>query len=117
MQCKGRPQQGDQEARAKPLNRYDGLVFSTCARILCCHSEAEDFVVDAYDPDANGKTEKAVGRVFYTQGKSLVFYTYDLSASRSDTGRPQDSNASAPTLKFDLRPSEPRGLCRASGAR
>jgi len=36
-------------------------------------------IVDVYDTDANGKTKKAVGRVFYTQGQSLVFYAYDLS--------------------------------------
>jgi hypothetical protein len=44
-------------------------------------------IVDVYDTDANGKTKRAVGRVFYTQGQSLVFYAYDLSASGSDTGK------------------------------
>jgi len=44
-------------------------------------------IVDVYDTDANGKTKKAVGRVFYTQGQSLVFYAYDLSTNRSDTGK------------------------------
>jgi len=44
-------------------------------------------IVDVYDTDANGKTKKAVGRVFYTQGQSLVFYAYDLSTNRSGTGK------------------------------
>jgi len=44
-------------------------------------------IVDVYDTDANGKTKRAVGRVFYTQGQSLVFYAYDLSTNRSDTGK------------------------------
>jgi len=44
-------------------------------------------IVDVYDTDANGKTKKGVGRVFYTQGQSLVFYAYDLSANRPDTGK------------------------------
>lgn len=44
-------------------------------------------IVDAYDTDSNGKTSKAVGRVFYTQGQSLVFYAYDLSTGRSETGK------------------------------
>jgi hypothetical protein len=44
-------------------------------------------IVDVYDTDANGKTKKAVGRVFYTHGQSLVFYAYDLSTNRSDTGK------------------------------
>ena len=42
-------------------------------------------IVDVYDTDSNGKTKKAVGRVFYTQGQSLVFYAYDLSTNRFDT--------------------------------
>lgn len=44
-------------------------------------------IVDVYDTDSNGKTKKAVGRVFYTQGQSLVFYAYDLSTNRPDTGK------------------------------
>ena len=44
-------------------------------------------IVDVYDTDPNGKTKKAVGRVFYTQGQSLVFYAYDLSTNRSETGK------------------------------
>jgi len=44
-------------------------------------------IVDVYDTDANGTTKKAVGRVFYTQGQSLVFYAYDLSTNRSETGK------------------------------
>jgi hypothetical protein len=44
-------------------------------------------IVDVYDTDANGKTKKAVGRVFYTQGRSLIFYAYDLSADRSEAGK------------------------------
>jgi len=44
-------------------------------------------IVDVYDTDANGKTRKAVGRVFYTRGQSLVFYAYDLSTNKSETGK------------------------------
>jgi len=44
-------------------------------------------IVDVYDTDSSGKTKKAVGRVFYTQGQSLVFYAYDLSTNRPDTGK------------------------------
>ena len=35
-------------------------------------------IVDVYDADPNGKRQRAFGRVFYTEGKSLVFYAYDL---------------------------------------
>jgi hypothetical protein len=41
-------------------------------------------IEDVYDTDSRGKTKKAVGRVFYTEGKSLVFYAYDLSNGNSD---------------------------------
>ena len=44
-------------------------------------------IVDVYDSDANGKTRKAVGRVFFTEGNSLMFYAYDLSTSRSESGK------------------------------
>lgn len=35
-------------------------------------------IVDVYDTDETGRTRKSFGRVFYTEGKSLVFYAYDL---------------------------------------
>jgi len=35
-------------------------------------------IVDVYDADANGKRQRSFGRVFYIEGKSLVFYAYDL---------------------------------------
>jgi len=44
-------------------------------------------IVDVYDTDSQGKTKKAVGRVFYTEGKSLVFYAYDLSTGHSESGK------------------------------
>jgi hypothetical protein len=44
-------------------------------------------IVDVYDTDSKGKTKKAVGRVFYTEGKSLVFYAYDLSDGRSSAAK------------------------------
>jgi Putative zinc-finger len=40
-------------------------------------------IVDVYDTDATGRTKKAFARAFYTEGKSLVFYAYDLP-HRSD---------------------------------
>jgi predicted nucleic acid-binding Zn-ribbon protein len=35
-------------------------------------------IVDVYDADSNGKRQRSFGRVFYVEGKSLVFYAYDL---------------------------------------
>ena len=37
-------------------------------------------IVDVYDSDSNGKRQRSFGRVFYVEGKSLVFYAYDLDA-------------------------------------
>ena len=39
-------------------------------------------VVDVRDTDASGKAGKAFGRVFLTEGKSLIFYAFDLSDAR-----------------------------------
>jgi hypothetical protein len=37
------------------------------------------YITEIYDVVHNGDTRKAAGRVFYTKGKSLIFYAYDLN--------------------------------------
>jgi hypothetical protein len=37
------------------------------------------YIADVTDVDATGKTRKPFGRVFYTKGKSLIFYAFDLN--------------------------------------
>jgi len=44
-------------------------------------------IVDVYDTDSHGKTSPAFGRVFYTEGKSLVFYAYDLSTQHPESNK------------------------------
>jgi hypothetical protein len=44
-------------------------------------------IIDVYDTNADGKTSKAFGRVFYTEGKSLVFYAYDLTAHHANNAK------------------------------
>jgi hypothetical protein len=39
-------------------------------------------VVDVRDTDPSGKAGKAFGRVFLTEGKSLIFYAFDLNDSK-----------------------------------
>ena len=39
-------------------------------------------IIDVHDRDGDGKTQRAFGRIFYTEGKSLIFYAYDLADSR-----------------------------------
>ena len=36
-------------------------------------------IIDVHDRDGNGKSQRTFGRIFYTEGKSLIFYAYDLS--------------------------------------
>jgi hypothetical protein len=36
------------------------------------------YIAEVYDVAKTGETNKPYGRVFYTRGKSLVFYAYDL---------------------------------------
>jgi hypothetical protein len=36
------------------------------------------YIADVFDVDSNSRTRKPFGRVFYTQGKSLIFYAFDL---------------------------------------
>ena len=43
-------------------------------------------IVDVLDVDSKGKDRRAFGRVFYTEGKSLIFYAFDL-ADRSAAKR------------------------------
>ena len=39
-------------------------------------------IVDVVDTDPRGKTRPAFGRIFFTEGKSLVFYAYDLNGAK-----------------------------------
>jgi myosin heavy subunit len=39
-------------------------------------------IVDVVDTDSRGKTQRAFGRVFFTEGKSLIFYAYDLNEQK-----------------------------------
>jgi flagellar hook-basal body complex protein FliE len=43
-------------------------------------------IVDVFDIDGKGRTKKAFGRAFYTQGKSLIFYAFDLPIPKNDKG-------------------------------
>src|SRR5262249_46027362 len=39
-------------------------------------------IVDVVDTDPRGKTQPAFGRVFFTEGKSLIFYAFDLNEAK-----------------------------------
>ncbi len=40
------------------------------------------YIADVFDVDPEGRTQKPFGRVFYTRGKSLIFYAFDLDKQR-----------------------------------
>src|SRR6266851_4475563 len=40
-------------------------------------------IIDVADLDGQGKSKKSFGRVFYIEGKSLIFYAFDLSQKGS----------------------------------
>jgi hypothetical protein len=44
-------------------------------------------IIDVYDTNSEGKTSRAFGRVFYTEGKSLVFYAYDLHTHSANAAK------------------------------
>jgi hypothetical protein len=39
-------------------------------------------IIDVHDRGGDGKSQRAFGRIFYTEGKSLIFYAYDLGDPR-----------------------------------
>jgi Uncharacterised protein family (UPF0242) N-terminus/Putative zinc-finger len=41
------------------------------------------YIAEVYDVARTGETQKPYGRVFYTRGKSLIFYAYDLDEQTS----------------------------------
>jgi len=44
-------------------------------------------ITDVFDVDGKGKKRSAFGRVFYTEGRSLIFYAFDLEAPRAVSGK------------------------------
>jgi hypothetical protein len=43
------------------------------------------YIADVFDVDSRSRTRKPFGRVFYTQGKSLIFYAFDLDGQADVT--------------------------------
>jgi hypothetical protein len=39
-------------------------------------------IIDVHDANGAGKNQKSFGRIFYTEGKSLIFYAFDLDDKR-----------------------------------
>jgi hypothetical protein len=64
----------EQERRLKDAEQY--LVSDRDIRELM--GARKLYIADVFDVDGSSRTKKPFGRVFYTQGKSLIFYAFDL---------------------------------------
>ena len=65
---------GNAERNAQLLQRDRDIRDLMTARNL--------HIYDVFDTDPKGKTNPAFGRIFYTEGKSLIFYAYDLNEAK-----------------------------------
>jgi len=74
----------DQEARLKDTEQY--LRSDRDIRELMGARKLH--IADVFDVDGSSHTQRPFGRVFYTEGKSLIFYAYDLDKA------PKVTNAS-----------------------
>jgi hypothetical protein len=64
----------DQERRLKDTEQY--LTSDRDIRELM--GARKLYIADVFDVDGTSRTQKPFGRVFYTQGRSLIFYAFDL---------------------------------------
>jgi Anti-sigma-K factor rskA/Putative zinc-finger len=72
--------------REQTINKQEELL-SNDRDIRDLMGARELYIAEVYDVARDGSTQKPYGRVFYTKGKSLVFYAYDLDK------QPQGKNA------------------------
>ena len=68
---------GQLRDREQMINRQDDLL-SHDRDIRDLMGARDLYIAEVYDVGRDGATQKPCGRVFYTKGKSLVFYAYDL---------------------------------------
>jgi hypothetical protein len=70
--------QEDLDARSAASEKDHELLAAT-KDVTQLMSARNLHIVDVVDTDARGKTRPAFGRIFFTEGKSLIFYAYDLN--------------------------------------
>jgi hypothetical protein len=68
---------GELRDREETINKQDDLL-SHDRDIRELMGARDLYIAEVYDVGRDGETKKARGRVFYTRGKSLIFYAYDL---------------------------------------
>lgn len=64
----------EQERRLKDAEQY----LSSDRDIRELMGARKLYIADVFDVDGSSRTQRPFGRVFYTQGKSLIFYAFDL---------------------------------------
>lgn len=77
---------GDLSERLKQrdsANSMDAQLLASDRDIRELMGARDLYIADVFDVDPNGRTEKSFGRVFYTRGKSLIFYAFDLDKQRN----------------------------------
>jgi len=82
----------DRLARVEELERELGAsteALDRAKRLLAADHDIRDLmgarnlhITDVYDVDSKGKTRQAFGRAFYTEGRSLIFYAFDLGKAK-----------------------------------
>ena len=87
---------GESRARVETLEKDLAATQETLSRtqrLLAADRDIRELmgardlqITDVYDVDAKGRRRKAFGRVFFTQGKSLIFYAFDLSMAKPASG-------------------------------
>ncbi len=65
------------------LRAQEGAPLPTSSEVSSLVAARNLHIIDVYDSSANGKRGRAFGRVFYVEGRSLVFYAYDLSVAQA----------------------------------
>lgn len=83
--------------------------------------ERDLYIAEVYDVDGTGNTRKAYGRVFFTKGKSLIFYAYDLDqqptlkdASFQAWGRVNKDKALSLGIFYEDNAAKKRWIVRSS---
>jgi putative zinc finger protein len=77
LEAQIRDLRGQLRDRELTINRQDELLAHD--RDIRDLMGARDlYIAEVYDVARDGATQKPYGRVFYTRGKSLIFYAYDL---------------------------------------
>jgi hypothetical protein len=78
LQAQIRDLSGQLRDREQTIDKQDDLL-SHDRDIRDLMGARDLYIAEVYDIARDGATQKPYGRVFYTKGKSLIFYAYDLN--------------------------------------